>query len=62
MFLNLFKLNSLLAVVGIPLISTFTPRQSFLKRYKYVIQSPSNDDVVINTDKECDHQHGVTET
>ena len=61
MFRNLSLLNPLLAVLGIPLVSTFTPRQSFSKRYKNVIQSPSDDDVVIDTDKKGDYQHGVTE-
>ena len=60
--LSFLILNHSLAVVGVPLIPTFAPRKSFTKRYKQVIQSPGNDDVVIHADKKSDDDHGETKT
>ena len=50
-FILIFDYTSnLLAVVRIPLISAFTPRQSLSESCNQIIQSPSDDDIVINAD------------
>ena len=54
--------NHSLAVVGVPLIPTLSPSKRFAKRYKHVIQSPGNDDVVIHADEKSDDDHGKTKT
>lgn len=51
LFILIFDYTSnLLAVVRIPFISTFTPRQSLSESRNQIIQSPSDDDIVINAD------------